>query len=424
MNMMYNNLALHLKKNSDFYILNGLSIAFYFIIFSQLSTLLSSHVMFSSEDSLTYYRVSNWITDCIHTKDTAIRPFLYPLLISLIYKTIGPIGFWLFQFFGWLASINFLFFSIKKVVKVNWIAMIAAIVILLNISFLVLTLHALTEVITITLLTYILFYICSNLSKVHTIHFFHRVLFIFVLLAVIKPLFFPISIILLVAILPLFYRKKYMAAPKKLFYLFLILIPVFIQFSIMFVRHDTFSFSTISGKTFDEYLLTQGLEYKNNMSHYNAREKVRAMSSSEKMTLLKDNKSMYFDLYCENLKYNIKALPTFLSYPKEFKNKQLTKFMESSNEFYYYLHFWMIIPTLLLLLISLFRKEFVKFGLTLFLASLVYYILLTSGISYWQGDRLVIIALPLWIALYLFVLFYWFTYASSFFKYIKQSRLK
>jgi hypothetical protein len=43
------------------------------------------------------------------------------------------------------------------------------------------------------------------------------------------------------------------------------------------------------------------------------------------------------------------------------------------------------------------------------LALMLYYILLTSGISFWQGDRLVLPALPLWLVLYSLIIHFWIT---------------
>jgi asparagine N-glycosylation enzyme membrane subunit Stt3 len=76
--------------------------------------------------------------------------------------------------------------------------------------------------------------------------------------------------------------------------------------------------------------------------------------------------------------------------------------MKITNLFYFYLH--CIFLVLLVISIYISHKEKEKRNVIIYSISgtLIYYILISSGISFWQGDRLVLPSLPIFIFLYIF----------------------
>lgn len=81
------------------------------------------------------------------------------------------------------------------------------------------------------------------------------------------------------------------------------------------------------------------------------------------------------------------------------------KYMTIVNKIYYYLHFIFILPILFLMIYFLGKKQFAKFVIILIMAFLCYYYILVTGISFWQGDRLVLPSISIWTFLYIFVIY-------------------
>lgn len=369
--------------------------------------------MFSTPDSQEYLNVSNEIFNFSVTELSDKRPFLYPLLIMLSYKPMGVFGLWGLQFLFWLVSINLIYLSVKRITGNRKISLTASLIIALNLSYLALTLHGLTEVTTIFLLSLLIFFISFNIDKKHTLFFLHVCLLLVSLLTVVKPLFFIPAILVLFVILPIFYLKQYISRPQYLTWLVISIAPLFFQMTIMKAKHGSFSISNIGSTTFRAYILTQGL-YKNNYSvlnkpsYYEVQKKALNLSSMEAASYILKNKTIFLNLYFNNIKENINASPTFLLFPKDFGHELFARYMKNVNRIYYYFHILFFLPVVLSIFSVLRRKETEWLVLMVFSSFLTYYILLSSGISFWQGDRLVISSLPIWIFLYSLVLKYIF----------------
>jgi hypothetical protein len=81
--------------------------------------------------------------------------------------------------------------------------------------------------------------------------------------------------------------------------------------------------------------------------------------------------------------------------------------MTITNTVYFYVHLTFILPFLYILYLMLWKKQWEHyFVLLVFSGVLVYYIFLTSPVSFGEGDRLVITAMPVWIFLYALVINY------------------
>ena len=78
------------------------------------------------------------------------------------------------------------------------------------------------------------------------------------------------------------------------------------------------------------------------------------------------------------------------------------------NTIYFLIHLLFNLPLIFTLIFAFITKERVVVNFILILTMLLYFILLTSGISYMQGDRLVLPSLPIWVILYITIVYYWY----------------
>lgn len=397
----------HFKTHKDFYILNYLLLIIYYLFFNNLNIDIESGIMFTTYDSTTYVHTSNEFYKLSETGFSNFRPFLYPLIILIVLKTIGVTGLWLMQVCFWFISINLIFRSVKTVTQNSILSYAAGLIMALNFSYIGLTMQCLTEVTALLLVSLLIYFISVNRNQFTSLNFFHGSLFVLILLAVLKPVFSLPVLLMLIGVLPLFFLKKYIAAPRKTAVLILIMIPLFFQVFIMKVKYDTFSISQISSETFRNYILAQGVKEADNITLEEARRKAVGFTSSEVYSYLLDNKGLYTKLYLQNLKDNLTAFPGFLIGPRGFIYTKLGRYMTITNTVYFYLHLIFILPLLYILYLMFRRKQWNHyFILFAFSGFLVYSIFLTSPVSFGEGDRLVITAMPAWVFLYALVIDY------------------
>lgn len=409
MNNLKNILISNLKTKTDIFLLNYLLIIIYFIVFTHLNINISLEQFSRTPDSWTYFSTSNEFYKFSETGYSNIRPFLYPLIILIVFKLSGVIGLWLLQFLFWVISINLIYLSIKQITDNKIVGLAGSLILALNMTYLVLTFHALTETTTIFLLSCLIYFVSSNAMKINTLKFFHGCLFILVLLALVKPLFYLLVLLMLFIILPAFYLKKYIKNSKGMILLMLIIIPLLLQVTLMKVKYDTFSFSPIGSIGFNYYLFAQGVERIDGSSLDAARAKVKEMPLSDQLSFVIRNKMLYADLYFQNMKANIKAVPCFILYPGGFPSVGIAKYMLFVNSVYYYIHIIFIIP-ILASVYSIYKRKNMNYYLGLILISwfLICYMFLTLPIIFGEGDRYVLISQPLWVFLYALVLNYLF----------------
>lgn len=402
-----NNMISHLKKNLDVCLLNYLLIIIYFIVFTNLNINISLEQFSRTPDSWTYFSTSNEFYKFSETGYSNIRPFLYPLIILIVFKLSSVIGLWLLQFLFWAISINLIYLSIKRITNNKILGFSGSLIIALNMTYLVLTFHALTETTTIFLLSCLIYFVSLNAMKINTLKFFHGSLLILVLLALVKPLFYLLVLLMLFIMLPVFYLKKYIRNPKRLILLTLIIIPLLVQITLMKVKYDTFSFSPIGSIGFNYYLFAQGVERVEGISLDAARVKIKDMPLSDELSFVIQNKMLYADLYFQNMKANIKAVPCFLLFPGGFPSVEIAKYMLFVNSIYYYIHIIFIIP-ILVSVYSVYKRKNMNYYLILMVIScfLICYMFLTLPIIFGEGDRYVLISQPLWVFLYALVLNY------------------
>lgn len=399
--------------NIHFFILNVIICTFYFFIFFNLNAKVNYEVMFSTTDSNSYLAIIEWIFNGKSTDYTEIRPVLYPLIISIPYKIFGSTGIWLVQFLFWVGSINFCFFSIKDLTNKPIYAYLTAFVITTNLSYIGITLHALTEVTTMFLLSILVYFILRYRERFRTLFFVHGIILILILLTLVKPVFYiPLLLILFVA-LPIFHLKKYIIAPKKVLQLIIILFPLFIQLTIMQVKHDSFTVSNISSKTLTNYFLAQGIEGIEGVSRNESIDFANSFSTQEKLNYLYENKEKYYSNYIINMEDRGQKYPTYLNHPIEYAHKVYSDFMIELNHKYSKIHDYFIFPQLFFLVFFFIKKDYMNLILLLILVFSNTYLLLVTGVSFWQGDRLILPTIIIWATMYSYLLYWIITLLGS-----------
>lgn len=359
---------------------------------------LSEEIMFSSTDSKGYLEVSNWIFNGEATQYTEKRPLLYPLLIGIPYQVFGVFGIWGLQVLCWLGTINFVFFGVKKWSNSIVLAWFSSVFIMLNLSLIILTFQGITEIVTTALLAYFFYFIGSNRKERKSLYFIHGILLILIALTLVKPLFYYPTLIVLV-LLPIFYLKQYRKRPRVILKLVLILLPLLLQMTLVKVRHDTFKVSAIGSETFTNYYFSKcvrdidGLDNIESVAHSNG------LNTDEKIDYMIEHKGVFAFQFFENLSLNIKGDPLYFR-PKEGVTSLPYSFMIHYNNVTFPLHLLGVLLMLTTIFLSLRKKEYDNLVPVLFIGGLSSYFIITSGLSFWQGDRLVLPSIALWVPLY------------------------
>jgi hypothetical protein len=401
-------MRLLLKKEGSLFTLNFLAIALYSIILTLTKPTISSEIMFSTPDAGSYKDVADWILYHTESESVSIRPILYPILI-LTSNSIGGIhGIWFLQFAFWLLSINFTFLAIKNLTKSNAYAFAGSIFLISNLSLIALTLHGLTEITTVFLLSILILYIARKKEVYLSPNFFNICTLLLVLLTLVKPTFYiPLLAVLFIAF-PFIYFSKFIKKPTHFLKLALILLPLIVQLCIIKTKYGELKVSLIGSITLREYILPQGVEKIEGISFDEARIKSREFSRKEQLEYMTSHLPTYLNLFFTNIKDNIKGSPTFLLYPEGYENQSLAKYESKYNKAYFILAIILTALTIPILIILYKYRSFPPLVFLLIAFALWLYYILVTGISFWQGDRLTLPSVVIIASVFPVVIFHYF----------------
>jgi hypothetical protein len=383
-------------------------LAIYFLVFFSLKIGVAQEIMFSSPDSQEYLVTGAEFLQREPAGFSHTRPFLFPVLLYGVHHILGVVGIWAMQLLMWLASLVLLYVSILNATRSVVLAVLGGTLMAINFTLIALTLHGLTEVLTIFLLTVLLHVISHRTFSGGRLKRFHAMVLILVVLTVVKPLFFPMVLVLVLGVAPLFHFRKYVARPQQLVVLLLVLAPLLFQMGWMKAKHDSFSVSQISSRTFKEYLLAQTISNEEGIPLEMAIEQARTFTPAEVRGYTLSSKGPMLDQFWQNVNENTTSISTLLLYPPGHEHPALAAAMGTMNTRYMVAHKFFLLPMLALLALHLVRRAASNRILQLVVAgTLTYFILFTSGISAYQGDRLTLPALPLFLFLYAMVINGW-----------------
>ncbi|MBN4051287.1 glycosyltransferase family 39 protein [bacterium AH-315-M05] len=372
-----------------------------------------SKTMFWTIDSNSYRAVADWFIGIKDTEYTMLRPFFYPLIL-LIFRAIGGIqGIWIAQFFMWLFSVYFVYLSVRELTKNKYLSLFTLFIFSTNLTFIILTVHALTEV-TTTFLLAIYLLILAYKNKLNKISYWGLQVLIISLLTVTKPAY----LIVLVVFLLFFLIDTFIISRERKVKIYLIvllsLLPVFTQISIMKVRHDTYSISNAAEKALIYYYGSEVYSKVNNISLEEARSNVKDFAPKKMIVFILDHPYIAWDAYWRIFQSNVRAASNFVNFPAE--QPLLHNYMKRLNNVYYITHILMTLFTLILLILTIKHKDYHALRLIIALIIPFYIIVFTSPASFWQGDRYVLPILPVWIVLYIYIFYRLYKFFSPYFQ--------
>lgn len=386
-------------------ILSTLSLLYLFFVLRDFPAEFSEQFMFMTPDSQEYLRTGQSFFDDSVNDALATRPFLFPLVLNFIHSIGGYLFWFVCQVAMWLLTINLLFATFKKLAIPILLNLVAIVCFCLNFTVIALLFHGLTEVTVIFLLSWLSYLIVVNRNSFFELINLKKVLLVLVVLTVVKPLFLLPTFAFLGLVIVLHFKSIFRVT-KNLLVLVLIMLPIIVQMGLVKVSHDKFTFSEISSLTYRRYLFTQLYQLNHDCERDTALLIIEPMSSEKVKSISKENLPKLIDLYHENLKINLNGHPVFLELSKTKHNQYFVDKMIQYNDWVKSLYGVGIYWAIFYFLIVLLKKKFKENAGILFLAVMLFYIYFASGISAYQGDRLIIFALPLSIVFYIFSINY------------------
>ncbi len=381
-----------------------LAVTYYAVIAIWYQFVLSEEVMFFATDSREYREVAAWMLGNADTVHTQTRPLLYPALIAIPYQLAGVYGIWLLQAAAWLLSVDLLFFACYRWTKKYWLSFLTVALFASNVSVIAMSFHALTELLTILGLSLLMWIIARYKDDVKNVRFGNLILLVLLALCLIKPVFFY-PFLLTVLMCGVFYFKQYLANVKNLILPMLAIALLLFQMSVVKMRHGSFTVSTISHRTFTEYLFTQGVSRFEKIEFDAAREIVSAMSENEQSEYLRVHFREYSNLFRDNMDENLKGEPVYLNCTTVVKRSLVDTFQYRLYGHLIRPHYWLFYISLILGAYSLFKKKWNLLVPLLIAEGLLFYYVFATGLSFWQGDRLTLPIIAIWPVLYLTTLF-------------------
>jgi hypothetical protein len=383
------------NKTRLFLILNGLALSVYFFIalkFGYLQNL--GELMFWSNDANKYKEIADWVFG-LKTSSTyiALIPLFYPLLLGVM-SLGGVYLIWFVQFAFWLVSINLIAYRIGQFTGRNLFSVIAFVIFSVNISLITLTFHALTETLVLFLSSLWLFVFFGNNSRFNLKELFILTLLLS-LLAVTKPVYqLHLGLFLMVVLAITVFRRVNVIG--TLVVLVLALIPVIIQLSIMANLYHSFGLSKLSGRTMKDYYFSKV---------YMQVEKLPTIEAARQQVIDYDDKQIRHYLYehprqsatvfVETVVRNMVSGSNFIDRTKYYNFFLFTVF---TNLIYFCIHIILLPVTIRTMLFEKGVNLQVGFSYIFFLL-----ILFGAGFSFFQGDRLIVTSLPLWLITYAYV---------------------
>lgn len=341
--------------------------------------------VFSSPDSHEYRQVADWIFGARGSADaSAWRPFLYPVLLGLADRVGGAAALWVLNVVMWFAALNIAAAAAYRLVRSEWAAILAFLALAINVSLVLLTYQALTEITTVALIAT---WICglSHLTSRPGAAQVVWALLPLTLLVVVKPEFELLLALMIVVLVILVWRTPVRGAAGIA--IAACLLPVAIQLTVMVTFNHYFGISTIGDSTIRGYFLARLYMAVNHTTDFNAaRQQVIGLTNLEAARLALGHAGDAIAVFSTTLKDNLLAGSNFIL-PEA--NTHLNSVVIWTNRAYAL----MLVALVPLATAALWRARDGRLAL-LCLATLN--IFLSGGLSFYQGDRLTVIALPLW----------------------------
>jgi hypothetical protein len=395
---------MHLLRLRDVLLLNIILAVFYAAFCIVLGVRGDRAQMMVPGDAHSYEAVADWIAGGPTSDWLGIRPVVYPSLIALCKLIGGYEALWALQVLMWAAANNLLFATLYLVLQRRWLAFGCTLLMGLSLSLAASTVFMLTETFAVLLGSLICWYSVKHrrvlAEGVHPINLAG----LLVMLTLVKPQTLYLLVVLLPFVLWGLIRSW---RASHAFRLALFLAPLVVQATIVHHVSGEGGISRIGPITVRDYLFSQGLAEIEKVPYKTAVEHARAMSADERSAFMREHASVFLGVYFRNLGGNLSvgsfALP-ILNGTKNIKFRTLLYYVPALFGYLLLgLHIVMLVPLGWVIIRSWYGSDEDRFWLII-LTGLLLLGTLPTGISYWQGDRLVLPATPFYLVLYVFTI--------------------
>jgi len=333
----------------------------------------------------------------------ALRPILFPLYLSH-YHQVGITGFILMQWLLNIVTLIATFLSIKSLTSSRWYGFVGVLVIILHPTFSFIALHALTETLTLALISLAVYQMVLFFRRRSNGSLFLSCLFLS-LATCAKPTYLPFLMLwCLYATLQLIRSE---CRPKcAMFVAPLAVAPVVLQLAVVFVFTGNIAFSTAGTVNFQHRLFpaVYGFAHEKGFIAHSTPEaedaRIAYPELRDKLGFVVTHPYATAQATTYLLRHNLVSSSSFTSYPEELiSDRSLSSLLMRVsgwiNKVMFPIHFIGAVAVIVLLC-----SRAADSWLLLSLSLLSYSVFGLSVLTYWQGDRLILAALPVWTVLY------------------------
>lgn len=341
-------------------------------------------IVYSTPDSRSYHVVGQWLLGLRRLPpESLMRPFFYPLLQELAARLGGTLGVWLLNVALWFFALNVTAAATFRFVKSSWVAAVVFLALATNVSLILLSFHGLTEITVVALLA-IWIYGLSHLTTRPTASQVAWALLPVSLLTVVKPAFEILLAVMFVVMLVGVIRSTECGLAAGVFAA--CLIPVAIQLALEAHFNGYFGISTIGERTFRAYFLARlDLVIGDTDNIRAARAKVSGLSNLDSARFALDHFKDSVRVFFFTLRENLHTGTNFLPDRPRIRGALLIAVRAQ---------FWVLIAMIPLVGVALWRARDGRLAL---LCAGTLTIFLAGGLTFGQGDRITVVAFPLWL---------------------------
>ena len=373
--------------------LNLLAVAFYALValrmgfFSHMSA-----TLFSSPDSHSYRDVADWLVGgAANPFQSRHRPFLYPLLLGVADGIGGAVGVWALNALLWFGVLNATALATWRMTGRIVLAAIVFLIVATNVSLIVLSFQALTELTTAFLeAAWILGLAISSIPPNRPREIV-LVLLPLSLLTVVKPGYQVLLLGGLVLLAPTIWRMR-RGRLGPIIAVAACCLPIAFQVALMATANHFIGLSSTGAYEIKDYYVSQVYAIANGLPSdlTAARSQVDGMSNAQVADFLLAHPGLAAHTLVSNLHQNLVSGSNFIDVAT---NPTLAAAVQLTNRAYLVLHL-IFLPIVAL---AVWRSRDVRLVL-LYVFTVVVIILPTVIVT--QGDRYSVMALPLWATAY------------------------
>jgi hypothetical protein len=360
----------------------------------------------STPDAQTYKSTMDWWLHDRFTTAFQTRPWGYGAFLALAFSLGEEQACGLFQLVFWLGTLQLMFWAVRSATSNLKAAWVCALLMMLNLTFVVLTAHGLTEVLTTFLVAVGTAWTVRSTAGIQRPVFWPVLLLIVCMLTLLRPVFEPLlwmcALFALRAAWPL--SRGWMAV----LCIGLCALAIGYQMHLVEAQTGRYKISFIGERTFGWFLVPQTYMHVNTIPLQAASQAVQDWNREQQILFLLQHPFTTLSCYYDNVLESIKGLANLLYTNQPFSRS----WMSFLNGFMYRLH--TLLPFVLLWAWRAgwrWPERNVRM-LWIGWALIWLYMVATSGISFWQGDRLLLPLWPLFLVGYGWMAWWWLQRAN------------